>query len=173
MTVSSSSTLAEPISIAGERRSWWVRTCALALLFAFALAGLLGVWGVHSATVTATSAGGLTVRVTYPNRTRPALAVPFSIVVTRPGGFDSPIEVATSTHYLAAFDENGTNPAPDRATTDAEHTTWTYDPPPGDTLTVWLDTRIEPGVQWRRRGTTVVRTGGDEVRVHYTSWIFP
>jgi len=71
------------------------------------------------------------------------------------------------------FDENGRNPEPKESTTDGDSTIWTFDPPPGDTLVVWLDSRVEPGVQWRRSATTRVRTGDHEATLRYTTWIFP
>lgn len=166
------STLPDLPTVGEERRNAYVRAAVLVLVLLFVLAGLTGLLGVKTATSTATS-GDLTVEVTYPSRARPALAIPFSITVTRQGGFDGPIEVAMTTSYLAAFDENGLNPDPDSATTNGENTIWTFERPDGDTFTIWLDTRIEPGVQWRRQGTTIVRTGGDEVTVDHTTWIFP
>jgi hypothetical protein len=81
--------------------------------------------------------------------------------------------VATTTSYLEMFDENGRNPEPAESTTDGARTIWTFDPPEGDTLVVWLDTRVEPGVQWRRRATTTVSTGAESVSVEYTTWILP
>jgi len=167
------STLPESDLLGGERRSWVIRSVTLCVIALFVLAGLTGLLGVKADSVSARSPNGLSARVTYPRRARPALAIPFKITITKPGGFDGPIDVATTTSYLAAFDENGLNPDPDSATTDASTTTWTFEPPEGDTLVVWLDTRIEPGVQWRRRGTTTVTSGSEKVRLDYTSWILP
>jgi hypothetical protein len=171
--VESSTTQLPGTDVTRERRAWRIRTAVLVVVAVFVVAGLFEQFGVQTRTVSGEGAGGLHVTVTYAARTRPALAVPFAVRVTRPGGFDHQIEISTTTSYLEAFDENGLNPDPDSATTDGSTTTWTYDPPDGDTFTLWLDTRIEPGVQWRRRGTTEVRTGDDTVTVRYTSWIFP
>lgn len=156
-----------------ERRNRRIRAGALLAIGCFVVAGLLGAYGVHAERISATGSEGLEVELTYPSRARPALAVPYELQITRAGGFDGPIEVSTSTSYLEMFDENGRNPEPAESTTDAETTTWTFDPPAGDTLVIWLDTRIEPGVQWRRTGTTRVRTGDDEATLRYTTWIFP
>lgn len=145
----------------------------LAVLALFVLAGLAGAFGVSSRTVTAGEPDGLRAELTYASRARAGLAVPFALRIHRPGGFDQPISVTSRTSYLAAFDENGANPDPASSTTDDDTTTWTYDPPDGDTFTVWLDGRVEPGVSWRRRGTTVVRTGDEQVTLTYTTWIFP
>lgn len=167
------STLPELPDLAAERRSWRIRRAALLVVLLFVAAGLAGLWGVRTGTVVSVSDGGIRVQVDYPRRARPALAVPFSITISRRGGFDEPIVVATTTRYLQTFDENGTNPQPDAATADGDRTIWTFEPPSGDVLTIWLDTRVEPAVQWRRSGTTTVSSGADEVSVHYTSWIFP
>jgi hypothetical protein len=139
----------------------------------FVVAGLVGCFGVTSRTVSVRSPGGMSVAVTYAQRTRPALASPFSVAITSPGGFDSAVEVSLSTDYLESFDENGLSPDPDSATTDGEMTTWTFEAPEGDELTVWLDTRVEPGVQWKRPGTVRVTVGDDAAEVRFTSWIFP
>lgn len=173
-TAHGSSTIPHPFPDASsERRSRVVRAAVLTVLAAFVLAGLAGVFGVSSSTVAARDGDGLEAELTYAGRARAGLAVPFELRVHRPGGFDGPIEVVTTTSYLAAFDENGANPDPESSTTDGETTTWTYDAPDGDTFTVWLDSRVEPGVQWRRSGTTVVRTGDEQVTLEYTTWVFP
>lgn len=156
-----------------ERRNRVVRAGAFAIITLFVLGGLLGLYGVHAAHVGARAPDGLRADLTYPGRARPALAVPYELRITKPGGFDGPIEVSTSTRYLEMFDENGRNPEPSSSTTDGDSTIWTFDPPPGDTLVIWLDTRIEPGVQWRRKATTVVRADDSEVTLRYTTWIFP
>jgi hypothetical protein len=165
-------TLPDLPTVSEERRNARVRVACLVVVALFVLAGLVGALGVRSDTVSAAD-GPLEVEVTYPSRARPALAVPIEVTITRDGGFDGPVEVSFSTGYLESFDENGTNPAPDSATTDADETIWTYQRPEGETFTIWIDTRVEPGVQWRREGRTTVRTGGDAVSVDYTSWILP
>ena len=150
-----------------------VRAAVLTILTVFVVAGLLGFFGVSSSTVSAGDEDGLRAELTYPQRARGGLAVPFELRIHRPGGFDEPIAVTTNTDYLAAFDENGASPDPASSTTDGETTTWEYDPPEGETLTVWLDNRVEPAAQWRRRGTTVVSTGDEQVTPRYTTWILP
>lgn len=166
-------TLPDLPDLSTERRNRTVRAVALALITLFVLGGLSGLYGVHAGHVGAEAPDGLRADLTFPDRARPALAVPYELRITKPGGFDGPIEVSTSTRYLQMFDENGRNPEPASSTTDGDSTIWTFDPPPGDTLVVWLDTRIEPGVQWRRKATTVVRADDSEVTLRYTTWIFP
>ncbi|MCU1498475.1 MAG: hypothetical protein JWM47_2428 [Acidimicrobiales bacterium] len=156
-----------------ERRYRIIRSIALAGILLFVMGGLAGAYGVKTAHVSGGDRDRLHAELTYPGRARPALAVPYELRITRTGGFDGPIEVATTTRYLQMFDENGRSPEPKEVTTDRERTIWSFDPPPGDTLVVWLDTRVEPGVQWRRKATTTVTTGEDQVVLRYTTWIFP
>ncbi|MGE3621201.1 MAG: hypothetical protein AB7L84_12140 [Acidimicrobiia bacterium] len=169
-----STTSTEPVAVglARERRGRRLRRAGLAAFGAFVLAGLVGALGVRTTTDEARD-GGLEVRLTRAVVARPALAVPYRLVVSRPGGFDDPVEVRVSTSYLEALDENGASPDPDSATTDGDETVWTFDPPEGEVLTVWLDTRIEPGVQWRRGGRTTVVNGGDRVVIDHPVWILP
>jgi hypothetical protein len=76
--------------------------------------------------------------------------------VRHPGGFDGPITVSTTSKYLDMFDENGFDPSAAKVTATPEEVIWEFDPPPGDTLAVSLDARIEPSVQWGRLGETSV-----------------
>lgn len=150
-----------------------MRAVALGALALFVAAGLGGAFGVRSGTARAVHPSGLQVVVTYPRVARPGLAVPLSIRISKPGGFDGPIEVAVPTAYLQLFDENGFEPDPAESTADATDTRWTFDPPDGDTLTIWLDTRVEPGVQWRRHGSVRVVADGDALETAFETWIAP
>jgi hypothetical protein len=40
-------------------------------------------------------------------------------------------------------------------------------------FTVWLDTRIEPAVQWRRPGSTTVIHGDETVTIDHPLWVLP
>ena len=160
------------VDLARERRGLWLRRFGLTCFGVLVLAGLLGFLGVRTTTDTARD-GELEVRLTRAEIARPALAVPYRLEITRSGGFDEPIEVRVSSSYLQAFDENGANPDPDASTTDGDDTVWTFGAPDGDVLTVWLDTRIEPGVQWRITGRTTVSTGDELVVIDHPIWILP
>ncbi len=156
-----------------ERRAHRGRRIALAALTVFVLLGLGGVLGVRARTVTATGSEGTEVRLTYPQVTRPALAVPYQLTIIRREGFDERIEVRITHAFLDSFDENGVNPEPAEATTDGGDVVWTFDPPPGQDLTLSLDTRVEPGVQWRRHGRTLVRIGSETIALDHTMWVLP
>ena len=106
--------------------------------------------------------------------TRPALATPFEIVVSRNGGFSAPVTILVDRAYLAMWDENGLVPAPSAETTRDEWVEWEFDPPTGDTLTVWYDARIEPGAQSGRDGSVAVLEGGQAVvTVEFSTRVWP
>lgn len=172
-TASSPTTVPRVADLRSERRSHRARQVVLGLLVVLVLLGLTGALGVRARTITGAGGGGMEVRLTYPQVARPALAVPFEVVVTKPGGFDEPIEVRLTLSFLESFDENGVNPEPAEASTDGDDVVWTFDPPAGEDLTLSLDTRVEPGVQWRRRGTTTVSSGAEAVSLDHTMWILP
>ena len=117
--------------------------------------GWFNPFGVDSARVSAMG-GGYTLEVQYTAVTRPALASPFEIVVSRPGGFDGPITLAVSREYLKIWDENGLFPAPASETVRGEWVEWEFDPPAGDELAVFYDARIEPAQQSGRGGVVAV-----------------
>ena len=158
--------------LATEKRRRTMRRVALGALTLFVLAGLTGALGVRSTSTTRRS-GPMQVTLVHAVVARPALAVPYRLTITREGGFDETIEVRVSTSYLSAFDENGTQPDPDSATSDADETIWEFEPPDGSVFTVWLDTRIEPSVQWRRGGSTTVTHGDETVTIDHPMWVFP
>ena len=157
---------------AQERRSRWIRRVGLAAFTGLVVAGLLGVLGVRT-TTTSGADGDLRAELRHARVARPALAVPYHLTIHRQGGFDERIEVRISTEYLEAFDENGRNPEPADSTVDAEETVWEFDPPDGEVLVVWLDTRVEPGVQWRVAGSTTVTVGAQRVVLDHPLWVFP
>jgi hypothetical protein len=156
-----------------ERRTHLFRRIALGGFAVLVLLGLTGVLGVRATTATADGTDGTRVEVTYPQVARPALAVPFHIRVSRPGGFEDQIEVRITRTWLESFDENGVIPAPAEEGTDGDDVVWTFDPPRGQVFTLTLDTRVEPGVQWKREGTTTVTVGSERIDVTHTMWIFP
>lgn len=85
--------------------------------------------------------------------------------VRRAGGFEGPVTIASTSLYFEAFDENGLDPDPSKATSDSERVIWQFDTPEkGDTFTVSFDARIEPGQQLKRvAATTAVLEGGAPV----------
>ncbi|MEW6471581.1 MAG: hypothetical protein AB1679_04875 [Actinomycetota bacterium] len=156
-----------------SRRARTVRRLFMTLLFCFLALGLSGALGVRSGTTTA-SGGGYELTVTYARVTRAGLATPWSLEIRRPGGFDGPVTVATSTKYLDMFDENGFDPEPSTMTASADTVFWEFEPPEGDTLSVSLDARLEPGVQWGGTGESSVLVDGEPVvTARYKTWVLP
>jgi hypothetical protein len=115
------------------------------------------------------SGGGYDLTVEHPDVTRPALASVFRIAVHKDGGFTTPVQVAVSRHYLEIWDTNATTPAPDAETSIGDWVVWEYDPPPGETLRITYEARIEPGVQSDRTGFVAVLEDDEpvtQVRFH-------
>jgi hypothetical protein len=156
-----------------SRAALWSRRLLVAGLLVLVVVGAAGLLGVRTGHATARGSDGLEIRLDYARTSRPGLASPWTLTVSRPDGFDGPIHVATTESYLRAFDTNAVNPEPDGTTSRGDTVEWTFDPPPGDTLRVSLDAMIEPGVQWRRQATTTVSTGGAAAEVAYTTWVMP
>ena len=148
-------------------RKWLhgVTSAFLVLVMALGVVDALGwadTYGVDSARVGA-SGGGYDLSVWYGTVSRPALATPFEITVTRADGFDGPITLAVDSAYLEMWDENGLMPAPSAETSRGEFVEWEFDPPDGTTLTVFYDARIEPAAQSGRGGEVAVLEDGEPV----------
>jgi hypothetical protein len=153
-----------------DRRISTVLAGCLAVVVVVALFGLLG---VKSATTSTRMADGTEVEIEYGRITRPGLATPWAITVNRPGGFDGPITVRSTSSYFDLFDENGLDPDPAAATQTAEMVIWEFDPPPGETFRLSFDARIEPGAQWGRDATTEVEVEGVIATLSYRTWVLP
>lgn len=157
-------------------RERWGRWAFTAVLVVFLALGLAGVFGMRTRTTT-TSGGGYDLRVTYAAASRAGLATMLEIQVAGADGapLEAPVELAVSSHYLAMFDENGVVPAPSSETATPERVVWEFDPPTdGSPLTVDLDARLEPGVQWGRDGWVQVLDDGEPVaEATFHTWVVP
>jgi hypothetical protein len=155
------------------RRRRTFRRIFLTLLFALLALGMAGMLGVRSRTTTV-QGGGYGLKMTYGQVSRSGLATPWSFEIHHPGGFDGPVTVASSTTYLDMFDQNGFDPQPSKVTQTPDEIVWQFEPPPGDTLAVSFDARVNPGVQWGRSGTTSVLVDGKPVvTARYKTWVLP
>jgi hypothetical protein len=166
-------------SVGRKRRVLYgVTTALLSLLLGAAIVDGLGaadIYGVDSATTTAT-AGGTTLEVRHGTVSRPGLATPFDITVRRAGGFDAPVRIAVDSAYLAMWDENGLDPQPTAETQDESVVMWEFDPPEsGETLVVSFDARIEPAVQRGASGHVALLDddGSEVIRVRFSTRILP
>jgi hypothetical protein len=129
------------------RRRRTLRRVVVCLLSLFLLLGVLGVFGPRTAETSA-SGEGWEISVTYPRVTRPGLGARVSFEIRRPGGFDLPVVLAVESSYFDAFDESTLEPEPVESTADASRSIWTFaSPTAGDTLTVDVSGRVEPGAQ--------------------------
>jgi hypothetical protein len=145
--------------------SWLTGLLLFAVIGSAVLDGadVLDVWGVDTETVVDVADDGTELAVRHPSVTRPALASPFEIVVTRAGGFDQDVEIAVDVAYLELWDLNGVIPAPNAERSDDDRVIWTFDPPEGDVLRVLYEARIEPGVQAEtRHGAVSLLDGGED-----------
>jgi hypothetical protein len=147
----------------------------LMALVAIDALGSTAILGVDSRTVEASGAEGLELAVTYGEASRPALATPFDIEVTKPGGFDGPVRIAVDQEYLRMWDENGLVPAPAAETVMGPWVVWEFDPPVGTRLFISYDARIEPAAQEGRSGAVAVLDEDDDVlaRVDFTTRVWP
>ena len=141
-----------------RRTRYTTTTAVLTVLMVLGVADVLGwipAYGVSEDTVRA-AGGGYELAVRYGRVSRPALATPFEITVTRAGGFGGPVTLAVDQRYLELWDENGLVPAPSAERSRGDWVVWEFDPPDGETLTVWYDARIEPAAQSGRDGAVAV-----------------
>jgi hypothetical protein len=155
-------------------RGRMLRRTGIALLVLFVGAGLLNLFGSHSATVTAENAG-LNLSVFYPQRTRPSLPIKWKLVLTSANGFEGPVDVAVNESYFNYFDFNNFYPTPDSTESRGDVVVFTFPAPAGDTLNVLFDGRTQPGQVGRAAAdTSILDDGGAElVSVHYTTEVFP
>jgi hypothetical protein len=159
------------LSVARRARTY--RRALLAVLVAFVLAGSAGLLGARTASVSA-SGGGYELTVFYPAITRPGLAIRWIVVVEKKGGFDRPIDLATTSTYFNLFDFNNLDPTPTELTTTGNLSIWTFDPPVGETFRVTMDARLEPARQHGSKATTAVMAGGvTQVSVSYQTRVMP
>lgn len=167
------STLGDVRPVEQGPRPTLVRRVLVALLTAIVVAGAAGLFGVRSSEATA-SADGWTVSVTYASVARAGLDVPWQVVVRREGGFTGPVVVAVTADYFDIYEEQGLDPAPATETADGERLYWTFEPPPGDELTVDFDAYIQPASQLGASGEVAVLEGGAEVvTVPFRTWLVP
>jgi hypothetical protein len=163
----------EPTGLERLRRARAGRRATLAVLLAILVLAAVNALGLRVGAVSAMG-GGYRIAVTYAEVTRPGLATPWGIEVSRQGGFDGPIRIATSRAYLHLFDYNVVHPQPAKETGTPEMVIWEFDPPPGQTFRVSFDGRLEPTEHLSQRASTsVLEADRPVVTVHYTTKVVP
>ena len=169
------STAPEEIPRDRLERARFGRRAGICILTVFVGAGLLNLFGSHSARVEK-DAGDLHLAVTYPNRTRPALPIRWRLELTSDSGFSGPIHIAVNQSYFNYFDFNNFYPTPDSTENRDDLVIFTFSAPSTDTLSVLFDGRTQPGrVGIARAETKVLNDTLDEelVGVTYTTEVFP
>src|SRR4051812_18665381 len=156
------------------RRGRVIRRLFTALLVAFVVAAAAGVFGVRTRTVRATR-GDLSVRLHYSAVNRRGVTSAWELVVQRLGGFDNAVRVRVSSRYLDTLDLRGVAPEPAASTTDAAMTEYTFTRPRSSTLTMRIDSEVDPGASpGRHRGIAIVRTGdAPPLTLHFLTWVLP
>jgi hypothetical protein len=173
LVTSTTSTLPEDRGLAPARLDRRISFGLLAFFLVVVVLAVLGLLGVKSTSTSTLLPDGTEVEVHYARITRPGLATPWAVRVSREGGFDGPIVVRSSSAYFDLFDENGLDPEPTGSTQDGEMVIWEFDPPPGETFRLAFDARIEPGAQWGRDAITEVEVGGQVATLTYRTWVLP
>jgi hypothetical protein len=151
----------------------FARRAAIAVLTIVVLLGLVGVFGMRSATVTS-SAGGYDLTVKYGWISRAGLDTPWTVTVHHAGGFEGDVTLATTTDYFEMFETQGLTPAPTGETTGAGVTYLNFAAPPGDTLRVVYDAYIQPSSQHGYPAITRLIIGGQLITsVRYRTHLVP
>ena len=151
-----------------------LRAVAVFIVFGVVIAALFGVAGIETGT-NAVASDSMTVRVEYAEVSRPGIATPLIIDIESADGADLPAEVTVEIprNYLAMFDENGLDPAPDSVTSDGVTEIWTYRPGDVSILSIDFDARLQPNSHFGRDGWVIVRADDDEVRVDFHTRVMP
>jgi hypothetical protein len=167
------STLGDVKDAAEIRRGRLGRRLGTAAIAVFVAAGLVGVFGVRTGSVSA-SGGGYRLTVEYPAVARAGLDTLWRVTVHHPGGFDGPITIATTADYFDIFETQGFYPGPSDETVDGDRYLQTFEPPTGDTFVLTFDAYVQPASQTGRTATTAVVVGGrDAVSVSYRTRLVP
>jgi hypothetical protein len=167
------STLGDVRDEGGNRPGRLARRVAMAALTLFVAAGLVGVFGVRTSTVSGSS-GGYELTVDYPRVARAGLDTLWRVTVRHEGGFDGPITLATSADWFDIFETQGFYPGPSDETADAGRVIQTFTEPAGDTFVLTFDAYVQPASQQGRTArTAVVVDGRDVVSVSWRTWLAP
>jgi hypothetical protein len=156
------STIAGVASEPRARLAAWGRRGFLLLILLVIVAALCGFLGMKTGNVTAAS-DGYHLQLTYARIARPGMDVPWTLTITRAGGFDGPIDLEVTSDYFGIFESQGITPQPSQETADKTWWRMTFDKPSGDTLSVDFDIYVQPFSQLGRSGTARVLEHGRPV----------
>jgi hypothetical protein len=101
--------------------------------------------------------------------------VPFTVTVTRAGGFGDKVTLAVTGEYFDLYETQGFNPVPSETSRDGELFYLTFDAPPqGETFVVTYDAYIQPAAQLGKDGTvSVMDEGLPVVSVDFGTRLWP
>ncbi|MDP9343875.1 MAG: hypothetical protein M3Q23_17650 [Actinomycetota bacterium] len=174
MPTAGSSTTPAAVTYGRQNRARLIRRIYLGLLGAFLVLGLLNVFGSRTGSVSA-QANGYSLRVVYPQASRPSLPVKWELTLTHPGGFSGPVRVGIPIDYFNLFDFNNTYPLPSDTLNEGGLVIMVFPAPAGDTLEVLLDARTQPGLRAGMSTSTSILGNDDRalVTVRYTTRVMP
>jgi hypothetical protein len=171
--MSDRSTLSDVRRVADGPPSQWGRRVGVVVLLVIVLAGAVGVFGVHSRTVT-NSADGYTLRVVYAESARAGLDVPFRVYVHRDGGFSSGFTLAISMDYFRMFETQNFFPAADSETNDGKFMYFTFAKPRGPDFDLEYDAYIQPASQIGKGARIKLLVKGHvEAQLSVHTWLVP
>jgi hypothetical protein len=151
----------------------WGRRVGTVVLLLVVVAGALGVFGVHSRTVSTTS-NGYTLSVTYPQVARAGLDVPWRARIHHTGGFPAKITLAVTSDYFRMFETQGFFPDADSTTNDGHFVYFSFVTPPGDDFVVDYDAYIQPSSQIGKSATVQLLVAGKVMaRTSLRTWLVP
>jgi hypothetical protein len=166
-------TAPEPVPEGRMLRARWLRRGGIGLLVLMVSAGAIGLFGIRSATVSA-SAAGYDMSLEYPATDRPGQPIHWALTVHRLGGFGGPVDIAITQPYLDLLDMNDIEPAPSSSITSGGFVVWTFDKPEGDLLRVTIDGSIQLDAHFGAEATVAVIEHGVPVsELHYRTWVAP
>lgn len=124
----------------------WAHRSGIAVVALIVVAGLVGLMGPRSTTVSVTSEGW-TLEVEHATLTRSGQPAPLHVRVERPGGFTGPVQLSLCDDLFDHLDFQNWYPNPSAETSSDRALLYEFDPPSGPVLEVSLDARAAPG-QW-------------------------
>ena len=124
----------------------WIRRGMLTAMALVVAAGLAGLLGVHTSSVSSRS-NGYDLTLHYPAVARAGLDTEWQVTVTHPGGFGKQLTLAVSGDYFNIFETQGFHPNPSQETRDGQNLYLTFTAPPGGVFVLDFDTYIQPSSQ--------------------------
>jgi hypothetical protein len=168
------STVPDNPSPAWDRFERLLRLLAVAAVISIVACAVFGFAGLTT-THASSTAGDITVTVTYASVSRAGLPTPFVIAIETVGRGPLPdeLDVEVPRHYLSMFDENGLDPSPDSISSDGDTEVWTFMTGEESKLVIDLDARLQPNMHYGRDGWVEVRGGPSPVRVEWRTRVLP